>query len=241
MKKHKETDLYEPVAEFLREKGFKVRAEVKGCDVTALKDDQLVVVELKLSFTMKLLMQAADRLSVTDYVYVAIPRPAFMSRKNVNSPYFRSITNILKRLSIGLLLVALDSPVMHVEPVLHPMSYNLKNNRVNRLNIIKEIDSRVGDFNTGGSARAKILTANKEKSIKIACILKTAGAVSTRQLRFLGMENREIMLLSKNYYGWFERVETGVYKLSQEGESAIANPGGHMKKLVDYYMEIKPV
>ena len=43
----RETDLYEPVRRFLEEEGYTVQAEVKGCDVAAVKNGHLVIVELK--------------------------------------------------------------------------------------------------------------------------------------------------------------------------------------------------
>ena len=30
-------------------------------------------------------------------------------------------------------------------------------------------------------------------------------------------------LMSDNHYGWFERVETGIYALSQNGEKALSD------------------
>lgn len=235
--KRRETDLYAPVAEFLAEKGFKVRSEVRGLDVAAVKGETLVVVELKLSFNLKLLMQAADRLSITDYVYVAIPRPEASAKNGINSGFWNDMLNILKRLEIGLLLVSLDSPLKTVEPVLHPMARVLAKKTHSRINVLKEIDSRVGDFNTGGSGRSKILTALREKSIQIACMIYREGELSTRELRLRGITQRELLLLSKNYYNWFRRVQTGVYALTEEGASYIESPEERFEAVVKYYRD----
>ena len=70
-----ETDLYEPVCRFLEEEGYRVQAEVKDCDIAAEKDGELIIVELKKSFQLKLIYQALDRQSLTEQVFVAIPRP----------------------------------------------------------------------------------------------------------------------------------------------------------------------
>ena len=48
----KETDLYEPIRAFLEEEGYQVQAEVKDCDIAAVKDGQLVIVELKKAFNL---------------------------------------------------------------------------------------------------------------------------------------------------------------------------------------------
>ena len=76
-----ETDLYEPIRRFLEEEGYEVQAEVKDCDIAARKDGRLVVVELKRNFQLKLVYQAMERQRLTEYVYVAIPRPKKGQRK----------------------------------------------------------------------------------------------------------------------------------------------------------------
>ena len=37
----RESDLYPPIRAFLEDAGYLVRSEVKDCDVTATKDDEL--------------------------------------------------------------------------------------------------------------------------------------------------------------------------------------------------------
>ena len=46
-RKISESDLFFPVRDYLIKNGFKVNAEVKHCDLTATKDQTLIVVELK--------------------------------------------------------------------------------------------------------------------------------------------------------------------------------------------------
>ena len=75
MTEFKETDLYEPIRAFLEEEGYQVQAEVKHCDIAAEKNGRLVVVELKRAFGLKLVYQGLERQSLTDEVFVAIPRP----------------------------------------------------------------------------------------------------------------------------------------------------------------------
>ena len=49
-----ETELYLPVKAFLEAQGYRVRGEVKNCDIAATKDDELLIVELKTSANMTL-------------------------------------------------------------------------------------------------------------------------------------------------------------------------------------------
>jgi hypothetical protein len=42
-----ETDLSKPLQTYLAAQGYTVRCEVKHCDIVAVKDDVLIVIELK--------------------------------------------------------------------------------------------------------------------------------------------------------------------------------------------------
>ena len=55
-----ETDLYGPIRDYLVANGYAVQAEVKHCDVTARKGDDLIVVEMKLRCSLDLLIQALE-------------------------------------------------------------------------------------------------------------------------------------------------------------------------------------
>src|SRR3989442_9309940 len=71
-----ESDLYPAVKAFVEGQGYSVKAEVRGCDVVATRGDEPpVIVELKLSFSLTLLLQGIDRLALTDRVYLAVTRP----------------------------------------------------------------------------------------------------------------------------------------------------------------------
>ena len=70
-----ESGLYLPVKRFLEKLGFEVKGEVCGCDLVALASGEptaLVVCELKLTFSLELILQAVDRSSVCDEVWLAV-------------------------------------------------------------------------------------------------------------------------------------------------------------------------
>ena len=72
-----ESNLYLPVKRFLEKLGFEVKGEVCGCDLVALdaKEPVAVVIgELKLTFTLDLVLQAVDRLAACDEVWLEIGR-----------------------------------------------------------------------------------------------------------------------------------------------------------------------
>lgn len=232
MTEFKETDLYAPIRAFLEEEGYQVQAEVKHCDIAAVKDGQLVVVELKKAFNLKLVYQALERQSLTEQVFVAIPRP----KKGHREKAWKDMLRLLKRLELGLLTVALDSPLQTVDVVLEPSDSLAWKNRKKREQVQAEMENRQMDVNVGGMTRRKIITAFREKSIRLACILEREGQVSTAALRERGMEDC-IGILSRNYDKWFQRVEKGVYALSEKGKEALGMED--YAKTVAFYREEK--
>lgn len=76
-----EVALYPPVKAFLQRQGYVVRGEVRGCDLVACRgDEEPVIVELKLRFTLSLLLQGVDRLALSPLVYLAVPRSTARTR-----------------------------------------------------------------------------------------------------------------------------------------------------------------
>jgi hypothetical protein len=57
----RETDLYAPVKVWLEGHGYEVHAEVHGCDPTATRGDDLVVVELKTSPNLQTTTAGSNR------------------------------------------------------------------------------------------------------------------------------------------------------------------------------------
>ena len=76
----RESDLYAPVKRWLDAHGYVVYVEIFDCDIVAIKDGRLTIVELKLGHTAALQRQLADRARWADEVFCAVPiRPRFAS------------------------------------------------------------------------------------------------------------------------------------------------------------------
>ena len=71
--KIRETDLYKPVKMFFEAQGYEVKSEIYGCDVVAIKDNNpIAIIELKTKFSLELVLQGVERLSVWGIIYLAI-------------------------------------------------------------------------------------------------------------------------------------------------------------------------
>ena len=223
----KESNMYEPIRQLLNSLGFIVRGEVKKCDIAAIRDGEVWVVEMKLSPNLTLLYQAIERKSITNFVFIAIPRP-----KNIRNKNFASLKKIISKLELGLILVSVDSPVPIAEIVMHP-SVSGKTNKQKEELIRKEILGRSSDT-TGGVVKAAISTAYREKCVKIACLLETKGALNSRELRKLGCEKDTAVILRNNYYEWFEINAEKKYILTNAGKDYLKV--NETTPLVAYYI-----
>ena len=203
--------MYEPIRQMLIGLGFIVRGEVKNCDIAAIKGDELWVIEMKLSANLTLLYQAIKRKTITDCVFIAIPRPINSRNKN-----FATLKKIISKLELGLILVSIDSPTPLAEIAIHP-NISKKTNSKKAESVRKEILGRSSD-STGGTANTKINTAFREKCIKIACLIEANGELSSRELRKLGCESDTAVVLRNNHYGWYKKTGNKTYILSDIGK-----------------------
>lgn len=198
-----ETDLYPPVKAFLEGLGYEVKGEVKNCDVTAVRGEELIVVELKTGFTIELLFQASRRQLVADGVYVAIPLP----KGGYRAPRHDDIVRLCRRLEIGLLFVAFtEAGAAQVDAAVHPAPARaVRTNVKKRLAVLTEHHGRTGSRNCGGVTRRRILTVYKERSLAIVAILAAHGELTTTQIRALGGPDNTSAILTRNYYSWFAK------------------------------------
>ncbi len=111
-----EVDLYKPVKDYFTAEGYDVYGEVNDCDVVAVKEEELIIVELKLRLNLDLVMQATKRQRLSDQVIVAIPKPKFSFR----SQKWRDICYLMRRLEVGLLLVSLNNEEQIKSSIIQP-------------------------------------------------------------------------------------------------------------------------
>jgi hypothetical protein len=79
--------------------------------------------------------------------------------------------------------------------------------------LLREIAERSADYNVGGVNNRPIMTAYREQAIYIALCLDKFGQSTPAKLRALGSCAKTQSILHRNVYGWFERLERGLYAL----------------------------
>lgn len=216
----KETDLYEPVKALFENLGFSVHGEVHDMDVMAMKEDLMVIIELKTTFNLKLVLQAITRQKMTDQVYVAIPLPSFKLRRR---KAFKEQEHLLRRLELGLILVSLDAPKNYAQISFDPQPFSRENSQARNKNrkqrALKEVSERHGDYNIGGT-NGKLVTAYREKALLVTVLLKEKGEMALKDIKAETGNQKVQSILNNNYYGWFERVRRGFYSLTNDGLKA---------------------
>jgi len=209
-----EVALYPPVKAFLEGLGFAVKGEIRGCDVVATKPGRkpvVVIAELKQSFSLELLLQAADRTALADEIWLAVTA----TRRGRDRD--RRAHKLCRLLGLGLLAVHLARG--RVEVLVEPAPYAPRINQRKRGLLMQEFTRRRGDPMAGGSTRQPMMTAYRQQALDVAAGL-CDGKQRPRELRPLAPDAGKILL--SNVYGWFARVSTGVYRLTPSGEQALA-------------------
>jgi hypothetical protein len=116
---------------------------------------------------------------------------------------------------LGLLSV---SATGKVEAIVEPVPWRPRRDAKRRSRVVEEHRRRLGDPAAGGSTRQPIMTAYRQQALACAAALAQSPA-RPRDLRG-NMPDAPKILLS-NVYGWFVRVERGVYTLSEGGKAAL--------------------
>jgi hypothetical protein len=213
-----ETDLYPPVKRHLERLGYAVKGEIGGCDIVALHagpDEaaplRVVIGELKTSFTLELVLQAVDRGAAADEVWLAVAA----SKRGRGREADGRVKKLCRRLGFGLMSVTGDG---RVDVLVEPDAAPPRRDSRRRSRLVEEHRRRRGDPVAGGTTRRPQLTAYRQEALALAVALAT-GPGRPKDLKATVPSAAKI--LQGNVYGWFERVERGVYGLTDGGRAAL--------------------
>lgn len=209
-----EISLYAPVKRFLEGLGFTVKGEIGGCDLVALSEASppvVVICELKLQFNLELVLQGVDRAAACDEVWLA-GRLSSRGKGRESDARFR---NLCRRLGFGLLGVSARG---EVEVLLSPTALAPRREPRRRSRLVDEHRRRRGDPAAGGGSRMPIMTAYRQEALACASVL-AHGPKRPRDLK-PDLPNAP-NILQRNVYGWFIRMERGIYDLTDAGREAL--------------------
>ncbi len=213
--KPRETDLYQPVKSFLEGQGYAVKGEIGAVDVVAVRgEEEPVLVELKLGFSLALVHQGLARQKVSDLVYLAIPKPP-------KAKALKDNTRLCRQLGLGLLTVRLRDGF--VEPLADPGPFTPRKSPKRKARLLREFARREGDPNKGGASRVGIITSYRQDALKCAGYLQAQGPSKGAEVAKGTEVPTATRIMAADHYGWFERVERGVYGLTSSGVDGLKN------------------
>src|SRR6478736_9446748 len=209
-----ETSLYGPVKRYLETLGYTVKGEICGCDLVAIRGDEpplIVIGELKLGFNLELVLQGINRMAACDQVWLAVRFSGRRGRER--DPRVRKLCRLL---GFGLLGVSTSG---RVEVLVEPMPWRPRRDARRRSRLVNEHRRRLGDPALGGTSKSPIMTAYRQRALACAASL-ASGPRRTSEVKAAAPDAPKILL--HNVYGWFFRVERGVYGLTQAGTEALS-------------------
>ncbi|ULO05987.1 hypothetical protein H1230_23510 [Paenibacillus sp. 19GGS1-52] len=174
-----ETELYAPLKVFFEQQGYVIKGEVRTCDLVGVREneEQPLIVEMKKSFNLALLLQGVERLRLSPTVYLAVER--VRDKKGAVNQRWGELSGLCRRLGLGLITVTFYKTKPPVVEVLVLPDETLPLQRSGgrrRERLLLEFRERSGDYNTGGSTGVKLVTAYREKALRVALSLQAAEA-----------------------------------------------------------------
>jgi len=111
LKELKEKDLFEPLKNWLEAQGFTVYAEYNGIDVIAVKDDEVIAIEMKKTMNLKVIDQILNVSDSVNKAYVCVfnqPRKRSFQDNNMTIG-----EQILRKLNIGVIKITATNSYYH--------------------------------------------------------------------------------------------------------------------------------
>ena len=220
----RETDMYPPIKAMLEAQGYAVKGEVGAADIVAVRGgEDPVIIEMKISFSLGLFHQACERLAITDAVYVAVPHGSSRAAFNRNR-------KLCRRLGLGLITVRIEDGF--VEVPLDPGPYAPRKAPGRKARLLREFARLEGDPNPGGSTRRSgLMTAYRQDALRCLHVLVEGGPTKAAIVAERSGVAGARRLMADNHYGWFERVETGIYAPSPNGLRASEDYRGDIARI----------
>ena len=214
--KIRETDLYPPLKRYLEGQGYEVKSEIGAADIVAVRgDEDPVIVELKVSFSLTLFHQAVARQAISDLIYIGVEHGSGQRFAKA----LKDNVGLARRLGLGLITLRLRDGFVEVH--CDPGPYRPRQSKPRRARLLREFARRIGDPNQGGATRAGLVTAYRQDALRCALHLADNGPLKGAAVAQATGVPKATRLMADDHYGWFERVETGIYAVTPKGRDAL--------------------
>jgi hypothetical protein len=110
-----------------------------------------------------------------------------------------------------------------VEVLEEPVPYRPRQSKSRVLRLMDEFSRRVGDANNGGAVGVPLVTAYRQDALRCAHALAVYGPMRVSALKVIADVPATARIVRRNVYGWFDRIERGIYGLTAEGGRALSH------------------
>ena len=172
---------------------------------------------MKQSFTLELVLQAVDRACACDEIWLAVAA----SKRGRGRENDARVKRLCRLLGFGLFTPAEG----RVDVVAAPAPWKPRRDAKRRSRIVEEHRRRKGYPIVGGSTWVPQMTAYRQQALVVANALASTPT-RPRDLRILAPDAAKIV--QGNVYGWFERIERGLYGLTSSGRVALVTWANHV-------------
>ena len=221
-----EIDLYLPIKKLLKTQNYEVKSEIGSADVMAVRGNEApLIIELKTTFSLALFHQAIERQTITDFVYIAVPRGS-------GKPFIKALKSnksLCRRLGLGLITIRMKDKFTEIH--LDPAPYKPRQSKIKQQRLLREFANRVGDPNKGGSTKTTLITAYRQDALKCLSHLSLNGPTKASFVAKAVNVERARNIMAHNHYSWFERMGKGVYTITSKGAEATKDYAKEIKKL----------
>ncbi len=89
--------------------------------------------------------------------------------------------------------------------------------------LLREFDRLRGDPNDGGATRYGIVTGYRQDALRCAAHLAQHGPSKGAMVAKAAGVKPATRIMAENHYGWFQRVGTGIYDLTETGRAGLVH------------------
>ena len=134
-----------------------------------------------------------------------------------------------RRLGIGLLTLRARDHFLEVHCV--PGPYAPRKSKKKATQMVRAFERLEGDPNLGGATRHGLVTGYRQDALKCAAYLATTGPEKGAVLARATGVPKATSIMRNNVYGWFEKLEKGIYGLTPQGRQGLEDWAHSLKTI----------
>ena len=138
---------------------------------------------------------------------------------------------LCRRLGIGLITVRLKDAFVEIHA--DPGPFRPRKSKPKQARLLREFAKRVGDPNTGGTTRRTLMTSYRQDALRCVNVLQVNGPTKASEVAKASDVTRARRIMADDHYGWFERVNPGIYALTPKGLQAVQDYSDELARLAD--------